>query len=135
MIRYQRTVDGIVPEQLEGGFFEGWPNRPDPETHLALLRGSTHVVVAFDESTEMVVGFVNAVSDGVLSAFVPLLEVLPTYRGRGLGSDLVRELLDEIGDLYSIDVVCDPDLEAFYRHLGMQPSFGMAIRNYEKQSG
>ncbi len=28
-----------------------------------------------------VVGFVNALSDGRLSAYIPLLEVLPDYRG------------------------------------------------------
>ena len=30
-----------------------------------------------------VVGFVTAISDGVLSAYIPLLEVLPEYQGAG----------------------------------------------------
>ena len=135
MIRYQRNVDGIGADLLEEGFFEGWPNPPDKERHLAILQASTHVVIAIDESTEMVVGFVTALSDRVLTAFISLLEVLPAYRGRGIGSDLVRELLDEIGDIYALDVACDPEVEPFYRHLGLRPGFGMALRDYDRQSG
>ena len=33
-----------------------------------------------------VVGFVTATSDGVLSAYIPFLEVVPAYRSRGIGS-------------------------------------------------
>ncbi|NNF62891.1 MAG: GNAT family N-acetyltransferase [Acidimicrobiia bacterium] len=132
---YRNSCDGVTAEQLEGGFFEGWPNPPSPATHLEILNGSDHVALAFDESTEMVVGFATALSDGVLTAFIPLLEVLDGYRNRGIGSDLVRRVLSSIGDVYAIDLLCDADMEGFYRHLGLTPSFGMSLRNYDRQSG
>ena len=44
MITYQTSVDGIDPKDLQG-FFVGWPTAPSPETHLALLRNSSVVVV------------------------------------------------------------------------------------------
>ena len=135
MITYRTSADGVTVEQLEGGFFDGWPHPPDPATHLEILRGSDHVALAFDESTETVVGFATALSDGVLMAFIPLLEVLQGYRNRGIGSDLVRNVLSSIGELYAIDLLCDPDMEGFYRHLGLTASFGMSLRNYDLQSG
>lgn len=67
------------PGQLTG-FFEGWPSPPSEERHLALLRGSSHVVLAWH--AEEIVGFVTAISDGVLAAYIPLLEVRPGWRGR-----------------------------------------------------
>ena len=70
------------------GFFVDWPTKPSPERHLALLHGSDKVVLAGDDQTGRVVGFVTAVSDGMVSAFLPLLEVLPEYQGRGIGSEL-----------------------------------------------
>ena len=60
------------------------------------------------------VGFITAISDGVLSAFIPLLEVLPAP-GPGIGSELVRRMLSELEDFYMVDLVCDPELEPFYR--------------------
>lgn len=85
MIRYTDSLEGIAPAQLSGGFFEGWPNPPSPETHLKILKNSDYTMLAIDEETGQVVGFITAISDGTLSAYIPLLEVLPAYRRRGIG--------------------------------------------------
>ena len=127
MIEYAESLDAVEPEHLEG-FFVGWPSPPSPERHLEILHGSAAAVLARDG--ERVVGFVTAISDGVLSAYLPLLEVLPEYQGRGIGSELVRRMLARLGRLYMIDLSCDDELEAFYRPLGFQAwGRGMGIRN------
>lgn len=134
MIRYQPTLEGITPDDLTG-FFVGWPQPPSPETHLKILQGSTHIWLAIDEQTGQVVGFVNAVSDNILAAFIPLLEVLPNYQGRGIGTELVQRMLASTQHLYAIDLVCDEDVVSFYQRMNMRPVHGMAIRNYDRQSG
>ena len=88
----------MTPADLEG-FFVDWPVRPSPERHLEILRGSDHVVLAREGDDGRVVGFVTAISDGVLSAFIPLLEVLPEWQGHGIGSELVRRILGELDEL------------------------------------
>jgi GNAT superfamily N-acetyltransferase len=118
MLAYLSTVDGIEPEQLAGGFFVGWPSAPSPERHLELLRGSYAVELAVDEGR--VVGFVSAISDGVLSAYVPLPEVLPGYQHQGIGTELVRRLLAQLDGFYMVDLSCDASLEPFYERLGLQ---------------
>lgn len=129
MIAYTDSLEGVEPRHLEG-FFAGWPSPPSPERHVELLRGSAAVVLARDG--ERVVGFVTAISDGVLSAAIPLLEVLPEYQGRGIGSELVRRLLAALDGLYMIDLSCDAELEPFYARLGFRTlERGMGIRNYE----
>ena len=133
-IRYQQSVDGITATQLQG-FFVGWPQPSSPATHLRLLQGSQHVVLAVDEATAQVVGFITALSDGVLSAYLPHLEVLPAYQGRGIGSILVRQMLAQLRELYMIDLICDPELQPCYERLGMRPWSGMVVRNYDRQSG
>jgi ribosomal protein S18 acetylase RimI-like enzyme len=132
MIEYRTTADGLRADQLRG-FFVGWPDPPSPETHLRLLRGSAVVALALDG--DAVVGFATAVTDGVLSAYIPLLEVLPAYHGRGIGTELVRRVLDELGGLYMVDVVCDADVQPFYARLGLRPTHGMSLRRYDRQSG
>lgn len=134
MIDYRTTLDGITPAMLEG-FFAGWPNPPTPETHLRMLAGSHAVVLAFDDETSSVVGFTNAISDGVLAAFIPLLEVLPDWQGRGIGSELVRRMIDQLSALYSIDLACDDDVVPFYERFGFMRSNAMSRRNYQNQHG
>jgi len=66
----------------------------------------------------------------VLSAYIPLLEVLPEWQGRGIGTELMRRLLDRLRGLYMVDLCCDAELEPFYRRLGLQVwERGMGIRD------
>lgn len=123
---YSTGAADLAAADLEG-FFVHWPARPSPERHLEILHGSDHVVIARDDGGR-VVGFVTAISDGVLSAFIPLLEVLPEHRGQGIGSELVRRMLAELDGLYMVDLVCDPELEPFYGRFGLTPLVGMGRR-------
>ena len=133
-IRYLDSVENVTPEMLLG-FFDGWPKKPTLEAHLQILRNSTYVVIAFDEMENRVVGFVNAVSDKILSAYLPLLEVLPEYRRQGIGGQLMRRMLDNLSDLYMIDLTCDEDIRRWYKTFGLKPFTAMMIRNFDRQTG
>jgi ribosomal protein S18 acetylase RimI-like enzyme len=134
VIVYAETLDGVTADMLRG-FFVGWPDPPSAATHLRLLRQSDHIVLAVDDETGNVVGFVTAISDGVLCAYIPLLEVLPAYQGRGIGTELMRRMLVLLRHLYAVDLLCDPEVQPFYARLGMRPAIGMTVRNYGRQSG
>jgi ribosomal protein S18 acetylase RimI-like enzyme len=134
MINYIDTIEGIAAEQLQG-FFVGWPNPPSPTTHLRILAGSYALLLARDDATDAIVGFITAISDGVSCAYIAHLEVLPAYQGRGIGSELVRQMLKRLRQIYMIDLICDLDVQPFYARLGMQPYSGMILRNYDRQSG
>ncbi|KKW17145.1 MAG: GCN5-related N-acetyltransferase [Candidatus Magasanikbacteria bacterium GW2011_GWA2_50_22] len=117
------------------GFFVDWPNPPATETHLRLLKNSDMVVLAIDTKTRLVIGFITAISDRVLSCYIPFLEVLPAYQGRKMGQKLVRKMLQKLKSVYMIDLMCDKKLQGFYKRFKMQPSTGMISRNYKNQSG
>ncbi|PAV31688.1 GNAT family N-acetyltransferase [Virgibacillus profundi] len=131
---YKNSLYGITSDMLEG-FFVDWPNSPKPQTHLKLLKNSSKVVIALDDNTNQVVGFITATSDGVLSAYIPFLEVLPEYKKSGIGKELVDQMLKELNDIYMIDLCCDDDLVPYYEKFGMIKTNGMILRNYEMQSG
>jgi GNAT superfamily N-acetyltransferase len=128
MIAYQTDLSNVGVGDL-AGFFVDWPAKPSPERHLALLHGSDYVVLARDEEQDRIVGFVTAIADGAVSAFIPLLEVLPEYHGRGIGTELVRRMLALLEPYYMVDLRCDPELVPFYRRFGMQRLEGMGLRN------
>ncbi len=129
MIQYLDSSANIRSEMLQG-FFVGWRSPLTPEVHLKILKNSDEIVVAFDDEQDKVIGFITALTDGVQAAFIPLLEVLPKYQGQEIGSELVKRMLAKFAHLPSIDLTCDPELQAFYKRFGMIPSVGMVVRNY-----
>lgn len=134
MISYCDSAEKLTPGLLKG-FFAGWPDPPTPAVHLRVLRGSDLIVLAADGTSGAVVGFITAITDGVLSAYIPFLEVLPTYQGMGIGSELVRRMLGKLEGLYMIDLTCRPDLQPFYANFGMRSATSMVIRDYNRQPG
>ncbi len=135
MITYTDSLDSVTAERLTG-FFVGWPKPPSTETHLKLLRGSSRVWLAIDaDHGDRVVGFLTAMTDGVLCAYLPLLEVLPGYQGHGIAHELMERMLDDLKDMYVIDLVCDEKLQPFYEQFGMKPFSAMVVRNYDRQNG
>lgn len=134
MIRYTNSLNSITEKNLTG-FFNGWPNPSTAEKHIKMLQNSSYFWIAVDDSTGNAVGFINAISDKTLCAYIPLLEVLPEYQGRGIGSELVKHMLETLKDYYMIDILCDEDLTDFYKRFNMFKSSGMMIRNFKMQCG
>ncbi|TMJ98040.1 MAG: GNAT family N-acetyltransferase [Actinobacteria bacterium] len=62
------------------------------ETVERLLREASRVVGLYQDGRQ--VGYGRAVSDGVSFAYLADVYVLPEFRGRGLGAELVREIVD-----------------------------------------
>lgn len=116
--------------QLAPGFFQGWPHPPSPQQHRAILEKSYLAWLAVDQ--DRIIGFITAISDGIFSASLPLLEVLPAYRKQGIGSELVRRILKSLDHLYMIDLSCDPELQGFYQRFGFFPSQAMIQRHVHK---
>ena len=133
MIHYLDSAASVSGEQLQG-FFVGWPKPPSPATHLRILSGSQHCILARDHESDAIVGFITAISDGVISAYVPLLEVLPEFQGQGIGGELVRRMLQILEDLYMVDLLCDESVQPFYHKFKMHRAKGMMRRNYQRQS-
>ena len=127
MIDYIDNIDTIKTEHMHG-FCVGWKAPLSAGRLHELLGGSSHFIVAFAEGRA--VGFISALTDGVNSSFIPLLEVLPEWQGQGIGSELMRRMLDKLGGISNVDLTCDPDMQGFYGRFGMQPSRGMVLRKY-----
>jgi GNAT superfamily N-acetyltransferase len=62
------------------------------ETVERLVRDAARVVGVYRAGRQ--VGFARAVSDGVAVAYLADVFVLPDHRGRGLGKELVREIVE-----------------------------------------
>jgi GNAT superfamily N-acetyltransferase len=69
-----------------------WAKGRAREVVERLVREAQRVVGVYDRDRQ--IGFARAFSDGVSLVYLADVYVLPEYRGRGLGTELVREVVE-----------------------------------------
>jgi GNAT superfamily N-acetyltransferase len=79
---------GFLSEQAYWG---RWRTRGDFEQQVAQ---AWRVMGCYEQSSGAMVGFARALSDGVALAYLADVFVLPDHRGRGLGEQLVEQMVD-----------------------------------------
>lgn len=124
-VSYKTSLDGISAAMLDD-FCVGWINPLSGEKLYEVLKNSRHFVLAMEG--DEVVGFVNALSDGVHFAFIPMLEVLPGHQKRGTGKRLISLLIEQLKDIPIIDLMCDLDMQDYYEGLGFTKMHGMRYK-------
>lgn len=108
-------------------FFVGWPVKPSYELVMKHFEAS-HPLFLLNENSD-VVGFISALTDHGLYAFIALLEVRKSEQGKDFGKFLVAEMLKSLEGTYAIDLVCDVDLDGFYEPFGFKKWNAMIQRN------
>ena len=93
-----------------------------------LVREAQRVVGLYDGERQ--VGFARAFSDGVSLVYLADVYVLPEYRSRGLGTELVREIVEN-GPLAGVRwILHTRDAHALYQKVGFRaPSERVMERN------
>ena len=86
-----------------------------------LIREAQRVVGVYDDGRQ--IGFARAFTDGVSLVYLADVYVLPEYRGRGLGVQLIREMV-EMGPYADLRwILHTRDAHGLYRKVGFgQPS-------------
>ena len=94
----------------------GW-NRMEKEYGNPLMTSFFHIAVYDDDQ---LVGFVDSVSNGVTDAYIQDLMIHPDYQGKGLGTDLMKRMIDSLKEkhIYIISVVFEENLKPFYDRFG-----------------
>jgi GNAT superfamily N-acetyltransferase len=104
-----------------------WPDHQERAFQPVLERSVTYVGAFADD---VLVGFVYVAWDGGAHAFLLEPTVLPAYRSRGIGLELVREAAREAADAGAdwLHVDYAPELERFYAAAGFRPSRAGVMR-------
>ncbi len=117
-ISFSTDMDGISWEEA-ARLFELAPlgKRRDPEKLEMAFRNSLLKVFAF-HGTKLV-GAGRALSDGVWRAAIYDVAVLPEYQGKGIGSAIIRHLIDA-ANVEIIMLYAAPGKEKYYEQFGFR---------------
>lgn len=101
----------------------GWwtDTRDNPLAVADIVKGSHCFMTAWQDNR--IVGMGRAISDRISDAYIQDVTVDPEFRGRGIGSSLVRELVArlEADGIGWIGLIAERKTHPFYRPLGFSP--------------
>lgn len=97
----------------------GWTNYLErPDILKKAYENSLCVLGAYDY--DKLVGIIRAVGDAKTIVFIQDIIVLPKYQRKGIGTKLLKTLMDKYKDVYQMELLTDntEKTKAFYRSVG-----------------
>lgn len=101
----------------------GWTNYLERTDILEeAYANSLCVLGAYD--SDRLVGIIRAVGDGQTIVFVQDIIVLPEYQRKGIGTKLLKAVVEKYNDVYQMELLTDNTVKtkAFYRSVGFTAS-------------
>jgi GNAT superfamily N-acetyltransferase len=112
------SFDRAVPAQalLELMLQTGWGKGRHVNGLETMLAGSSIVLSVWNG--DRLVGFARALTDGVYRALIEDVIVDESYRARGIGSEIVRMLIDRLSHVEHVYLFTGESLERYYERFG-----------------
>ena len=95
-----------------------WSSGHYPDKLVIAMKNSGSVFTAWDN--EKLVGLINALDDGVMTAYVHYLLVNPEYQGKGIGKELVRLISEKYKKYLRVVLVAYDKEVRFYQSCGFE---------------
>jgi len=84
-------------------------------------------------NNDILVGYVDTVSNTVTDAYIQDLMVHPDYQGKGIGTELMNRIINYLKEkqIYMISVVFEEKLLGFYNRFGFQHMLCGQLQTFE----
>lgn len=121
-IEYKNTKHFTAAE-LQALFLSvNWSSGQYPDKLVTAMQNSGTVFSAWDGGR--LVGLLNALDDGVMTAYVHYLLVHPDYQGKGIGQALTRQMLAHYQGYLRIVLIAYDNGIGFYEQCGFAAGEG-----------
>ena len=124
----------LLPAQLENLFLSvDWASGHYPKKLSIAIENSATVFTAWDGNK--LIGLVNALDDGIMTAYVHYLLINPAYQSHGIGRELIRLIKEKYEDYLRIVLISYDEQVKFYKKCDFEigkdttPMFVTALRN------
>jgi Acetyltransferases len=117
-IQYKTTKE-FSEEELKDLFLSvDWSSGNYPDKLVIAMRNSSSVFTAWDG--DKLVGLANVLDDGIMTAYVHYLLIMPEYQYIGIGKKLVKMISESYKDYLRIVLIAYDEGIEFYKHCGFE---------------
>ena len=112
-----KTIKNFSETELKNLFLSvNWSSGNYPDKLVIAMKNSSSVFTAWDE--DMLVGLINVLDDGIMTAYVHYLLIAPEYQHIGIGEKLIKLVTEKYKDYLRIIVIAYNKEIGFYNHCG-----------------
>ncbi len=109
----------VTPMQVKRLFEQThWANGRSPEAIEAMLRNTFTYLTVWQG--ERLVGFARVLTDDVYRALIDDVVVDNELRGQGVGSSMMRHIMERFGHVEEVMLGCREEVVPFYERLGFK---------------
>jgi GNAT superfamily N-acetyltransferase len=114
-----KNIKEINAEELKNLFLSvEWSSGHYPEKLTKAMKNSDTVFTAWEN--DKLIGLVNALDDGIMTAYVHYLLVNPEYQCKGIGKELVNLIKEHYKDYLRIVLIAYDKEAGFYENCGFK---------------
>ena len=114
-----KYIKDFAEEDLQSLFLSvEWSSGHYPDKLAVAMKKSGSVITAWDD--DKLVGLINVLDDGIMTAYVHYLLIHPDYQGKGVGKELVVLVSEKYKDYLRIVVIAYDKEVGFYKNCGFE---------------
>ena len=115
-IQYKTTKNFSENELKELFLSVNWSSGNYPEKLVIAMENSSSVFSAWDG--EKLVGLINILDDGIMTAYAHYLLITPEYQHIGIGENLIKLVAEKYKDYLRFILIAYDKEIGFYEHCG-----------------
>lgn len=115
-IQYKTTKNFSENELKELFLSVNWSSGNYPEKLVIAMENSSSVFSAWNG--EKLVGLINILDDGIMTAYAHYLLITPEYQHIGIGENLIKLVAEKYKDYLRIILIAYDKEIGFYEHCG-----------------
>jgi ribosomal protein S18 acetylase RimI-like enzyme len=117
-VSFSNSIENVEWSRMKEIYHSvGWTNHNE-EKIKKVFQSSNVVTIAYDEDN--IAGFGRALSDGVFNAAIYDVVVDEQYQNKGIGEQIIENLLAQLNDISCVHLVSTSGNEEFYRKAGFR---------------
>ena len=121
----------LVPQDVQQLLKQtGWASARDIPGIEKMLANSFLTVGVWDD--DRLIGFARVLSDGVYRALIDDVVVDESYRGKGIGTEMMKHLLSRLEQVEEVFLRTGKEMIPFYERLGFTLNRG-AMMDWERR--
>lgn len=114
-----KDIKKFSEEELKELFLSvNWSSGNYPDRLVIAMKNSGTVYSAWDGSK--LVGLINALDDGIMTAYIHYLLIMPEYQHLGIGKELIKRITDKYQSYLRIVLIAYDKEVGFYKHCGFE---------------